>query len=74
VAGVTDPSPAARAGIKAGDVITSFNGDPVGSRLDLVRAVSSASTRSPGDVTIGILRDKTASTLKARLDPVDKRL
>ena len=74
VAGVTDASPAARAGIKAGDVITSFNGDPVGSRLDLVRAVSSASSRSPGDVSIGIVRDKKVSTLSTRLDPVDKRL
>jgi S1-C subfamily serine protease len=55
-------------------VIISFNGDPIGSRLDLVRAVSSASTRSPGDVSIGIVRDKATSTLKARLDPVDKRL
>ena len=74
VGGVTDLSPAARAGIKAGDVITSINGDAVRSRLDLVRAVRSALTRGPGDVSIGIVRDKKASTLTARLDPADKRL
>jgi serine protease Do len=74
VAGVTDASPAARAGIKAGDVITSFAGDAVRSRLGLARAVSSASTRSPGDVSIGVVRDKKARTLRVRLDPVDKRL
>ena len=74
VTAVAESSAGAKAGLKAGDVITSFNGDPVGSRLDLVRAVSSASTRSPGDVSIGIVRGKATSTLKARLDPLDKRL
>ncbi|MBI3492487.1 MAG: PDZ domain-containing protein [Acidobacteria bacterium] len=42
VAAVTDGSAAARAGLKAGDVITSINGANVHSRDDLVRALRDA--------------------------------
>jgi S1-C subfamily serine protease len=66
VASVTDDSPAARAGLKAGDVIVSVNGQNVSSRADLTRAVSGAGANV--DVTIGIVRDKKESSVKARLD------
>jgi len=66
VASVTDDSPAARAGLKAGDVIVSVNGQNVSSRADLTRAVSGAGANV--DITIGIVRDKRESSVKARLD------
>src|SRR5205814_97864 len=39
IASVREDSPASRAGLKAGDVITKVNNEPVGSRDDLMRLV-----------------------------------
>ena len=71
VTSVTEGSPASRAGLKAGDVITSIDGQKVGSREDLLRAMHDAdrdSRTGTVDLTIGIVRDKKESTLKATLD------
>jgi serine protease Do len=65
VTNVADSSSASRAGLKAGDVITSVNGRAIDSRMDLQRELRDA----PGDeVTIGIVRDKKESSLKAKID------
>lgn len=69
VASVTDDSPASRAGLKAGDVIVSVNGQNVSSRADLTRAVNSVGSNA--DITIGIVRDKKESSVKARLGEVN---
>ena len=66
VSSVTEDSPASRAGLKAGDVITKVNNEPVRSRDDLVRLLRDA--RDGGDVTIGIVRDKKESTVTAKLE------
>jgi serine protease Do len=63
VASVTKDSAADKAGLKAGDVITSINGDKVRGTDDLIDELRDAS----GDVTIGIVRDKKATTLKATI-------
>ena len=68
VASVTQDSPASRAGLKAGDVIASVNGQNVASRGDLLRALRSV--RTEDEVTIGIVRDKKESSVKAKLDDV----
>ena len=65
VTAVADGSAAARAGLKAGDVITAIGGQPVRSRDDLLRAVRDAVDE---DLTIGIVRDKKESSVKARVD------
>jgi len=65
VTSVTDGSAAARAGLKAGDVITSINGARVTSREDLVRGLRESSE----DVSLGIVRDKKESTVKAKIEP-----
>jgi len=65
VTSVTDGSPAARAGLKAGDVITTVNGDRIGAREDLVRALRQATTE---DVKIGIVRDKKESSVTAKIE------
>jgi len=66
VATVTDDSPAARAGLRAGDVITTINGERVRSHEDLVRALGDV--KDGGEVTIGIVRDKRESTLTAKIE------
>jgi serine protease Do len=71
VTSVTDGSVASRAGLKAGDVITSVNGQRVGSRDDLLRVLRDADRDSQTgsvDLSIGIVRDKKESTLKATID------
>ena len=67
VRSVTDGSAASRAGLKAGDVITSVDGQPVRSREDLVRALRDA---KEDQLTIGIVRDKKESTVQAKLEPL----
>ena len=55
VTGVIDDSPAARAGIKAGDVIVSVDGEKVDGSGDVSRAINK---KKEGDVTLTVVRDK----------------
>ncbi len=71
VSSVTADSPAAKAGIKAGDVITTVNGNRVRDADDLVRELSDAKS---DDVTIGLLRDKKETSVKATLESRTERL
>jgi S1-C subfamily serine protease len=66
VSSVTTDSPAAKAGLKAGDVITTVNGNRVRDAGDLIRELSDATS---DEVTIGLLRDKKETTVKATLEP-----
>lgn len=65
VSSVDGESAAARAGLKAGDVITSINGRTVDSPGDIAREVREAASEK--EVEIGIIRDKKPMTLKAQL-------
>lgn len=67
VAGVTADSPAAKAGVKAGDVITKVNGEAVKDAGDLVAALRDV--KDDGAVTLDIVRDKKATSLKATIEP-----
>lgn len=60
VTSVTDDSPAAKAGLKAGDVITSVDGERVEAAGDLSRAINK---KKEGDVTLTIIRDKNQRTI-----------
>jgi len=62
---VAPNSPAATAGLKSGDVVVSFNGKPIESADDMVRAINQSTIGSP--VEIGYWRGKTQSTTKATL-------
>ncbi|MEP6782168.1 MAG: PDZ domain-containing protein [Acidobacteriota bacterium] len=64
VSSVTKESAAAKAGIKAGDVIVSINGKHVDDSDDLLRELDNAD----GDLTIALLRDKKEMTLKATIE------
>jgi serine protease Do len=64
VSSVTADSPAAKAGIKAGDVITMVEDKPVTSAGELVSLLSAKT----GEVAIGLTRDRKPLTLKATID------
>jgi serine protease Do len=64
VASVTKGSAAEKAGLKAGDVITSVNGRRVDDADDLIRELEDV---EKGDVSIGVIRDKKETTVKASL-------
>jgi serine protease Do len=70
VSSVTKDSAAEKAGIKAGDVITSINADRVRDYDDLLRELRDES----GEVTVGIVRDKKEMTLKTTIEEVQRRV
>ncbi len=66
VTSVTDDSPAAKAGVKAGDVITAINGAEVKVPSDVRRATQRLA--SGAEFTIDVLRDKKKVTLKGKAE------
>ncbi len=60
VTSVADDSPAAKAGLKAGDVITSVDGEKVEAAGDLSRAINK---KKDGEVTLTIIRDKNQRSI-----------
>lgn len=67
VASVAADSAAAKAGLKAGDVITAVDGKPVSSPAELIRALPAG--EGSHDVNLTVVRDKKELTLKATLQP-----
>lgn len=66
VTSVNDDSPAAKAGVKAGDVITSMDGSTIDSASELRRRIQRK--ESGDEFTMGVVRDKKTVTLKGKLD------
>ena len=60
VTSVGDDSPAAKAGIRAGDVITAVDGEKIEDAGDLTRALGK---KKEGDVTLTIVRDKNQRSI-----------
>jgi serine protease Do len=71
VSSVADGSAAAKAGLKAGDVITSIGGTEVDDPSDVRRAVQDA--KDGEELTIGLTRDRKAMTLKATIEREERR-
>src|SRR6266851_5236550 len=70
VAEPQEGSPAAKAGIKAGDVITTVNGNPVSNARDLARRISSL---APGaSVKLGVFRNGKEEQLSLTLGELPK--
>ncbi|MBA2525018.1 MAG: PDZ domain-containing protein [Pyrinomonadaceae bacterium] len=65
ITSVTDNGPAARAGLKAGDVVTEIDGSGIEAAGDLTRTINS---KAEGDVTLTIIRDKNQRTVKVTPD------
>ena len=63
VTAVRPDSPAAKAGLKAGDVITAVNGKAISSPRDLLSAFPEGG--SAPDVTVTVVREKKETTLRA---------
>lgn len=61
VTSVTEDSPAAKAGVKAGDVITAIDGEAVDSPGDIARAIN---RKKEGDVTLTVIRNKSQQTFR----------
>ncbi len=68
VTSVTDDGPAAKAGVRAGDVITAIEGEEVDSPGDLSRVIN---RKKEGDVTLTIIRNKSQQTI--RVTPSEAR-
>ncbi len=60
ITSVNENSPAARAGLKAGDVITAVDGEKVDSSGDIVRAINK---KEAGEISLAILRDHNSRTI-----------
>jgi serine protease Do len=58
---VRENSPAARAGLKAGDVIVEADGKEVKGQMDLMRAINE---KKEGDISLTIVRDKNRQTVR----------
>jgi serine protease Do len=61
VTSVTDDGPAAKAGVRAGDVITAVDGEAVDSPGDISRAIT---RKKDGDVTLTVIRNKAQQTIR----------
>jgi len=71
VSSVTADSSAARAGLKAGDVITALNGSDVTSPSDLRQRTSRL--KEGEELSLAIVRDRKAMTLKGKVEGVGEQ-
>jgi serine protease Do len=71
VKSVAADSAGSKAGLKAGDVITSINGRHVYDPSDITRALDRV--ESTGEFTLDVTRDRKTLTLKGKLEPREAR-
>jgi serine protease Do len=71
VTSIADNSAASKAGIKAGDIITSFNGSDVTAPSDLRRRTQRL--QDGDEFTVGVVRDKKSLTLKGKAETTRSR-
>jgi serine protease Do len=71
VTAVSENTPAAKAGIKAGDVITAVEGEKIESSGDLSRAINN---RKDGEVKLTVVRDKSQRTIKLTPEKTENQL
>jgi serine protease Do len=71
VTSVSEGSAAAKAGLKAGDVVTSVNGSDVTSPSDLRRRTQRL--QDGDDLTLGVMRDRKPLTLKGKVEATRSR-
>ena len=63
-------SPAAKAGLKAGDVIVEIDGKKIEKQLDLIKAVNE---KKEGSVSITVIRDKSRQSFSVELNKPDEK-
>jgi serine protease Do len=64
---VRENSPAAKAGLKAGDVITEIDGKAVKGDIDLIRGISE---KKEGEVALTVIRDRSRQTIRVTPEAV----
>jgi serine protease Do len=69
IANVREDSPAAKAGLKAGDIIVEANGKAVTNENELVREINDA---KEGDVSITFVRDRSRQTVNVTPEEVKR--
>jgi hypothetical protein len=70
ISGITTGSPAEKAGLQVGDIITSVDGEDVESSSDVARRIRG---KQQGEVAeIHVLRDKTSLTLEATIEESER--
>jgi serine protease Do len=67
---VTPRGPAARAGLRSGDIVVSFNGRPVADSRSLTRMVGEAQVGAPA--TLAILRDGRRMSINAAIQRLEE--
>ena len=60
VTSVTEDGPAAKAGVRAGDVITAVDGEAIDSPGDISRVIN---RKKEGDITLTVIRNKSQQTI-----------
>lgn len=60
ISNVRENSPASKAGLRAGDIITEIGGKAIKSDLDIIRAIG----EKKGEVTLTIVRDRNRQTVR----------
>ena len=68
ITNVTDNSPASRAGLRAGDVITQVNGESLDDVGDLSRAIN---RREEGEITLTVSRDRSVRTVRVTPERIE---
>jgi membrane-associated protease RseP (regulator of RpoE activity) len=71
VTSVTDGSAASKAGLKAGDVITSINGSSVSAPSDVRRRI--LDMNDGDEFTLAVMRDRKSLTLKGKAERQERR-
>lgn len=69
VSSVAQGGPAEKAGIKAGDVVTAYNGKPIANTTDLQKLV--AATKPGTSVALTVVRNSKEQTLHATVEELD---
>jgi serine protease Do len=65
---VRPDSPAAKAGLKAGDIIVDVEGKEVKSEMDVIRAIGE---KKEGDISLTIVRDRNRQTIRVTPEKMD---
>ena len=63
---VRENSPAAKAGLRAGDIIVEANGQPVKNQMDLIKSINE---KKEGDIQLTIVRDGNRQTISVTPEP-----
>ena len=66
ITAVSEDGPAAKAGLKAGDVITAVDGEEIDSPGDISRIISH---KKEGEITLTVVRNKSQQTFRLTPDP-----